>query len=141
MLLEMFKLVWELVQVNLLRTVLILFGMWLLHVKVFGMVLFVVVFVNVLIDILFKDDLSLKSLFKSQSIVVCVMLLIYFLYKLMGLWGVIASATFGVLILFIFAGFSIYQNWKVFDAVTTWGAKRIRGKTKKDFDLKEVLKK
>jgi predicted RND superfamily exporter protein len=67
-----------------------------------------------------------------------VIVAIYFFF---GLFGVIGLSIAAITILAIMLGMILYNNWKLFDRVTTWGAERIKGKHKEDFKLEEALKK
>jgi uncharacterized membrane protein len=109
--------------------------------KSFLNILAIIIFINTVLDILFTDELNIKKLLKKHLITIVFMSVLYLLYKVVGLWGTLSTFLLGILILLFFAGMSIYQNWNVYDAVTTWGAKRIKGQTKKEFDLKEAMKK
>ena len=54
------------------------------------------------------------------------------------------SGYFGILGLIILtlllAAWRLYKGWKLFDSYTSWAAKRLWRKTKKNFDFKKVLK-
>jgi hypothetical protein len=103
----------------------------------------VIIFVNTEFDILTtpKDkELSIMRLLKMHAITFLFLGSIYLLYRLAGLGGVVGVFAVSILLLVFFVAWALYQNWKVYDAVTSWGAKRIKGKTKDDFDLAEVLK-
>jgi hypothetical protein len=132
--------VWDLVWLNVVRSVAIITGI-LLVPKTFLNVLSIIIFINTVIDILFINELDIKVWFKKQITTIVLMTTLYGLYKLAGVVGTIALALLSIVILLFFAGMSIYQNWNIYDAVTTWGAKRILGKTKKEFNLKRVMKK
>lgn len=62
-----------------------------------------------------------------------VVLFFMFLFFIFGGLGVLGF----LIILFGLAGFQIYRNWSLFDAVTTWGAERVTGKHKEVFDLEK----
>jgi hypothetical protein len=132
--------VWDLVWLNVVRSFAIILGIILVP-KSFLNILAIIIFINTVIDILFTDELDIKKLLKKHLITIVFMSVLYGLYKVVGLWGTLSTFLLGILILLFFAGMSIYQNWNVYDAVTTWGAKRIKGQTKKEFDLKEAMKK
>ena len=59
----------------------------------------------------------------------------------LGWFGAVGALLAPIIILLAIAGWKIKQNWKVYDAVTTWCAERIKGKHKKDFNLAEAMKK
>ena len=61
------------------------------------------------------------------------------IYYFFGLWGTIGTITAAVLIMIAYAVYVIASNWKIYNSVTTWGAERIRGKHKKEYNLEEVL--
>lgn len=62
-------------------------------------------------------------------------LLLYLLFYFIGGYGFV-----GLLIFLLgMAGVRIWQNWKLYDAVTTWGAKRIKGEVVESFNIEEVL--
>ena len=132
--------VWDLVWLNVVRSFAIILGIILVP-KSFLNILAIIIFINTVLDILFTDELNIKKLLKKHLITIVFMSVLYLLYKVVGLWGTLSTFLLGILILLFFAGMSIYQNWNVYDAVTTWGAKRIKGQTKKEFDLKEAMKK
>ena len=54
------------------------------------------------------------------------------------------SGYFGILGLIILtlllAAWRLYKGWKLFNNYTSWAAKRLWGKTKKNFDFKKVIK-
>ena len=137
---SLIKDVWDLVWLNVVRSFAIILGIILVP-KSFLNILAIIIFINTVIDILFTDELDIKKLLKKHLITIVFMSVLYGLYKVVGLWGTLSTFLLGILILLFFAGMSIYQNWNVYDAVTTWGAKRIKGQTKKEFDLKEAMKK
>ena len=54
-----------------------------------------------------------------------------------GYFGIIGL----ILLTLILAAWRLYQGWDLFDSYTSWAAKRLWGKTKKNFDFKKVMKK
>jgi hypothetical protein len=58
------------------------------------------------------------------------------LYKGAGFLGYAALLA----LIIIIVAWKIKQGWKIYDAVTKWGADRIRGRTNEEFDFEKVIK-
>lgn len=69
----------------------------------------------------------------TRSVVFTLVLLLLFLW--LGGYGIIGL----VVTLLVLAVWRIWSNWKLFDAVTTWGAERIKGEHKENFDIEKVV--
>lgn len=83
---------------------------------------------------LFKEVPEPKEWLRSIIITVVVVSVFYWLVYWLGAYGLVGS----IVILFLFAGWRIYEGWFLFDAITTWGAERLKGKHKKNFDIEKV---
>lgn len=82
---------------------------------------------------LFQGQPIIKEWIKTSISIIIITTALYFLIKWFGAMG----GLFGVLFILIFVGLAIFQNWKLYDRLTTWGALRIKGKTKEAFRIKE----
>lgn len=59
----------------------------------------------------------------------------YLLYSWAGAFGILGLT----LVLCAIAALRIYQSWALFDAVTSWGADRLKDKHKEAFDIQKVV--
>jgi hypothetical protein len=132
--------VWKLVEVNVYRSFIIISALYFQFPLTFFKVLMTILIVNTLFEIL-QDTLTLKKWVKTSVITSLLIGLIYGTYRLAGFFGIVGIAIASVVVLLSMLVFILYNNWKLYDAVTTWGAERVRGKHKREFDLKEAMKK
>ena len=136
---ELLIFVWELVKYSVLRTILIILTIiFLPSISIFTIMLSTLVWIY-LFD-LWKGAPTPKSWVKKFLYTFSVFLVLAVAYYLFGFLGLFGAAAGTIIILLSFASFAIWQNWKVFDAVTSWGAERVKGKHKKSFDIKKVIK-
>jgi len=75
----------------------------------------------------------LKTILFTSSVTVGLLLLFVWL----GGFGIIGL----VLIILGLAAWRIKSNWRLYDAVTTWGAERIKGEHTEVFDVEKAIKK
>ena len=132
--------VWGLVWVRVLQSIIII-GCLVLFVRSFWAAVVTILLINTVFDLLEYEEASLKRLLKKHLITLAILGGLAILYSLVGFWGAMALTSFAIALLFIMAGVLIWQNWKIYDSVTSWGAKRIKGETKEEFNLKEALRK
>lgn len=75
----------------------------------------------------------LRTILFTSGITVGLLLLFVWL----GGFGIIGL----ILILISLAAWRIISNWKLYDAVTTWGAERIKGEHTEVFDIEKAIRK
>jgi len=131
--------VWLLTRWNILRTVLILIALLITPSINLPKLLFIIIFWNTIIDILVYEP-DLKRWIKSTSFTAAFVFIIWAAYQLAGFYGVVGLTLIGFLVMGFFVAATLYSNWKLYNAVTTWGAMRIKGRTKEPFKLNEVIK-
>jgi hypothetical protein len=131
--------VWPLLWLPLTRAILIIVSLVFVPRNLFS-IIFTIIFINTVIDVLTDKELTLKKTLKRWLFTIIFFSTMGLVYYIGGLWGVIGLGIAGISVTILILAYTLHANWAVYDAVTTWGAKRIKGKTKKDFDLNEVMK-
>lgn len=58
----------------------------------------------------------------------------------LGFAGAVGVLLAPIVIILLLVVWKLWENWALYDAVTTWGAERLRGKHKREFDLDGVVK-
>jgi hypothetical protein len=123
----MFRLLWR----PALQTILILGSIIYLPINIVG--IFLSILIWTFLFKIFKEMPRAADWFKQFLITSLFFTVVMLLYYFLGSLGIVLF----VLIPVLFAAYSIFSQWSLFDEVTTWGAKRIKG-SKDDFDWTKV---
>lgn len=133
-----FGLLWkQMLQMLLITLTLLYFALTYINLLV---IVLVILFWNLTFklwrEIEYREVPSLKGWFKSIVLNITITIFFYYFILFLGGYGLLGLS----IILLAFAVLRIWQNWKLYDAVTTWGAERITGRSDKSFNIEEVLK-
>lgn len=132
--------VWNLVKMQILKSTLIIITLALLPVRNLWTI-YLSVLIWVFIFYTGSGNLDFRKWVKTAGTIFLFFTIMYWSYKLFGLFGAVGLAIGGTVILLGMAGYMIVKNWKLYDAATTWGAERVRGVHKREFNLEEAMKK
>jgi hypothetical protein len=136
---DMLVLVWYNIKMPLFKTLLIVFTFLSLPNKNFFTLALTVLVYSYGFDLFTRKPKFSRWLknFATTSSVFLVMAAIYFFFGLFGLGSTILA---GLVVLVLWVVYLLWVQWDTYDAVTSWGADRITGKTKENFDLEKVIK-